>query len=176
MANNPGGSYYLRAALEPQLAVAAQRYPQVVALLTAYDEASDKADSEKAQAIIEMLQQLIDKPIAEADLFEYYDASSRAALAIQLALPAPQLVEHITKLELVEIVRRLQEPPATALAWNALSVEEQISSYYLADYYHGLLKLNFPARYRYHYFGRCKGVGGQYYTLSTEEIVAKLLG
>jgi hypothetical protein len=175
MANNPDGSYYLQTALEPRLAIAAQRYPQVVALLTAYDEATDRGDGEKVQAIIEMLQQLIDKPITEADLFEYYEASSKEELAIQLALPAPQLVEHISRPELVEIVRRLQEPPAPALAWSALSVEEQISSYYLADYYHGLLKLNFPTRYRYHYFGRCKGAGGQYYTLSTEEIVAKLL-
>lgn len=172
LANN---SYQLRVALEPQLTVAAQCYPQAMKLLTAYDEACDKADNQEAQTVIEALQQLTGKPVSEADLFEYYEASSKGELAWQLALPAPQQVEHITKAEVVEIVRRLREFSAPTKEWDDLTLEEQASLYYLADYYHNLLKLHFPARYRYQYFSRYKGPDGQYHTLSQEEIVAKLL-
>jgi hypothetical protein len=161
----------LRVALEPQLTVAAQRYPQAVKLLTAYDE----ADDQEAQAMIEALQQLTGKPVSEADLFEYYEASSKEELAWQLSLPAPQLVEHITNAELAEIVRRLHEFSAPTKEWDDLTLEEQASLLYLAGYYHNLLKLHFPASYRYQYFNRYKGPDGQYHTLSQEEIVAKLL-
>jgi hypothetical protein len=165
----------LRVALEPQVAVAARRYPQAVALLTAYDEARDEADDEQVLVIIEQLRRLTQKPVSEADLFEYYEASSKEELAWQLSLPAPQWVEHISTPEVTEIVRRLHEPVALTQAYAALPFEEQMSQYYLADYYHNLLKLHFPARYNYQYFGRLKGPDGQYYTLSTEEIAAKLL-
>ena len=125
--------------------------------------------------IVEQLRQLTKKPVSEADLFEYYEASSKEELAWQLSLPAPQLVAHITKKEVTEIVRRLHEPAAPTQEYATLSFEEQMSLYYLADYYHKLLKLHFPARYNYQYFGRRKGPDGRYYTLSTAEIVAKLL-
>ncbi|RZK92809.1 MAG: hypothetical protein EOO62_32635 [Hymenobacter sp.] len=175
MATNLDDENCLRVALEPQLAVAAQRYPQAVTLLTAYDEAHDEADDEQALAIIEQLRQLTDKPVSEADLFEYYESSSKEALAWQLSLPPPPVVECLTKAEVTEIVRRLHEPKPPTQAYDTLAFEEQMSQYYLADYYHQLLKLHFPARYRYQYFGRHKGPNGQYYTLSTEQIVAKLL-
>lgn len=176
MASNlDNNSYQLRVALEPQLAVAAQRYPQAVKLLTAYDEACDKAADQEAQTIIEALQQLTGKPVSEADLFEYYEASSKEELAWQLSLPAPQQVERITKDEVAEIVRRLHEPSAPTTEWADLTLEEQVSLYYLADYYHNLLKIHLPASYRYQYFNRYKGPDGQYQTLSQEEIVAKLL-
>jgi hypothetical protein len=165
----------MRVALEPQLAVAAQRYPQVVAWLTAYDKACDEADDEQVLVIIEQLRQLTNKPVSEADLFEYYEASSKEALAWQLSLPEPQLVAHITKSEVTEIVRRLHEPAAPMQEYATLSFEEPMSLYYLADYYHKQLKLHFPTRYNYQYFGRRKGPDGQYHTLSTAEIVAKLL-
>ncbi|RZL16631.1 MAG: hypothetical protein EOO62_00755 [Hymenobacter sp.] len=166
----------LQEALEPQLAVAARRYPQAVRLLTAYEEACDEADEARAQAAIETLQQLTGKAVAEADLFEYYEASSKEELAFQLSLPAPLVVAHITNAELAEIIRRLSEVPAPAPHWGALPFAEQVSLYYLADYYHNLLKLNFPTRYRFQYFGRFKGPDGRYHTLSPEEIAAKLLG
>jgi hypothetical protein len=178
MATNPDAeSCRLRVALEPQLAVAAQRYPQAVALLTAYDEARDNADNadEQVLVIIEQLRQLTKKPVSEADLFEYYEASSKEELAWQLSLPAPQLVEHIIEAEVTEIVRRLHEPKAFTQEYDILTFEKQMSLYYLDDYYHKLLKLHFPARYNYQYFGRRKGPDGRYYTLSTAEIVAKLL-
>lgn len=176
MATNPDAeSCHLRVALEPQLAVAAQRYPQAVALLTAYDEARDEAHDEQVLGIIEQLRQLTKKPVVEDDLFEYYEASSKEELAWQLSLPAPQLVAQLTKAEVTEIVRRLHEPAALVQEYATLAFEQQMSLYYLVDYYHNLLKLHFPARYQYQYFGRLKGPDGQCYTLSTAEIVARLL-
>lgn len=165
----------LRVELEPQLAVAEQRFPQVLRLLTDYDEASDNGEEAKIQAVVESLRQLTIKDIAAADLFEYYEAGSKEELAVRLALPAPLWVGHISRAELLEILRRLVAPVEPTREWQAMKLTEQINSYYLADYYHGLLKLNFPERYRYQDFSRRRGPDGQYYTLSAEEIASKLL-
>ncbi|MGI4871905.1 MAG: hypothetical protein ACRYFX_12105 [Janthinobacterium lividum] len=165
----------LRAELEPQLAVAEQRFPHILRLITDYDEASDDGDEAKIQAVVESLRQLTGKDISEADLFEYYEAGSKEELALRLALPAPMVVAAITKAEVLEILRRLQEPQDFTKPWEELSFAEQVGLYYLVEYYQELLKINFPTTCRHRDFGRRWGPDGRYYKLTREELAARLL-
>lgn len=166
----------LRPALEPQLSRAEQRYLRVVQLITAYDAASDQGDEARIKAVLEQLKKLIDKEVSESDLFEYYESGSKEELAFRLSLPPPVRVENITRGEITELVNRLtRQVEEPAEEWQNLTFAQQFNQYYLADYYHELLRINCPKNYNYKYFTRQKRQDGTYYELTPAEIIAQFL-
>ena len=165
----------LRAELEPQLTVAEQRYPEILCLISEYDEASDADDRQKIQQVIAGLRQLTSSNVSEDDLFEYYEAGSKEELAIRLALPAPTLAYCLTNEELLEVLRRLNDSVDVVNARAESPFAEQVRRYYLHDYYHQLLRLSFPNTYNYQYFNRQKRPDGSYYELTSQEQAALLL-
>ncbi|WP_460582373.1 hypothetical protein [Hymenobacter arcticus] len=126
--------------------------------------------------MLEHLKELIDREVSESDLFEYYESGSKEELAFRLSLPPPVRVENITKDEVAELINRLTNPfEEPTKSWQNLSFVEQLSQFYLHDYYHELLKLNCFGSYSYKYFNRQKRKDGTYYELTPAEITARFL-
>ncbi|WP_051507377.1 hypothetical protein [Saccharibacillus sacchari] len=93
----------------------------------------------------------------EADLFQNYeDSMSRTELALRLSQPEPRPSQHVTRAELIELVRRIQDPDyaisalVAPLVVNDIeqseSAQSEVSSAdqaaFLQEYYLDLLTVN----------------------------------
>lgn len=165
----------LRREIEPDLKIAEKRYAKIKEKIAAYTDYCDENSDERLteyKKLAHTLQALVKKDLSAYNLWEWWEEEGLEVLSFRIALPAPKRVADITKKELTEIVRRLDNP-AYLPEKAALSFSE-IFSPYLGDYYHDFLKLNFTT---YHYptiFGPRKDKNKQNYWLSIEEKVAIL--
>ena len=102
----------LRAALEPQLDIAQQLYPEILKSILDYtdfvDENTDEENIEY-QKLEDKLHALTGKDMSRFDLYEWWEQESAEVFAFTIALPDPQKVENITKEEMQKIVQKAKE-------------------------------------------------------------------
>ncbi|NQX39955.1 hypothetical protein SAMN05421820_106357 [Pedobacter steynii] len=161
----------LRIELAPQLEIAEQRYPEILNLILEYtkfiDENGDE-DGKEYENLIHKLHLLTNKELSKFNLWEYWEEEGAEVLAFRISLPDPLKSDQFSKEELTEVIRRLK----TFEAGTAEGFKEHFK-YYLADYYHQLLALNFK-KYTYQLFNRQKDKKGNYFEYSVEEISEKI--
>ncbi|MDR1246527.1 MAG: hypothetical protein LBK57_05800, partial [Clostridiales Family XIII bacterium] len=174
LTNSVGGKK-MRKELEPDMETAEKLYKEVLKLIEEYtdfyDENGDDEDIEykKSEA---KLKEMTGKDISQYNLFEYWEEEGPEILSFKISLPEPKVIENITKEELTEIITTLKDRDFENIIGNDF-VEEY--KYYLDEYYHKLLKVNFK-NYRYEYFNRQKGKDGKYFEYSAKEIMSKIVG
>lgn len=161
----------LRMELAPQLETAEQRYPEILSLILEYtkfiDENGDE-DGKEYENLVHKLHLLTNKELSKFNLWEYWEEEGAEVLAFRISLPDPLKSDRFSKEELTEVIRRLK----TFEAGTTEGFKERFK-YYLADYYHQLLALNFK-KYTYQLFNRQKDKKGNYFEYSVEEISEKI--
>jgi len=161
----------LRTELEPQLEIAEKRYPGILNLILEYTEFMDEngdEDGEGSKILAQKLHLLTNKELSKFNLWEYWEEEGAEVLAFRISLPDPLKSDQFSKEELLEVIRRLKTFEAT----TGEGFKERFK-YYLADYYHQLLALNFK-KYTYTLFNRQKDKKGNYFEYSVEEIGEKI--
>lgn len=135
----------LRKEIEPQLDIAENLYPEILDQILKYTEFIDKNGDEnniEYKNVEARLNKLTNKDVSKYNLWEYWETEGAEILAFRIGLPDPLKVDHITKEEVTEIVRRIGHFEESEKEWNDQTFKEQFSLY-LDDYYHEFLKLNF---------------------------------
>lgn len=164
----------LRKEIEPDFIIAEKMYPQVLQLIVAYTEYCDENGDEDHTAYKKLevtLHEITDKEMSRFNLWEWWEADGAENLAFDIALPAPAIVENITKNELSEIVRRLK---TFELPKEGTFKDQFYSNLCFGNgYYHQFLKLNFK-NYHLKLFQRNKDKNGNYFEYTHEEITEKL--
>jgi len=156
--------------LEPTIDVAEKLYPQVIELLSEYNESGDSVEIEK---IIHKLCLVTGKEITEHNLFEYWEEMGSQELAFKLSLPYPEKVKKITKDEILEIVRRVVHFDTEGLS-DFFTNQNIPIAWVLNDcYYIPLLEKNFDCPNVEDLFSR-QIVDGKYIEYTVEEIVDKI--
>lgn len=161
----------LRTELEPQLEIAEKRYPEILNLILEYtkfvDENGDE-DGEESKILAHKLHLLSHKAPSKFNLWEYWEEEGAEVLAFRISLPDPMKSDQFSKEELLEVIKRLKTfEPVTGEGFK------ERFKYYLEDYYHQLLALNFKG-YTYQLFNRQKDKKGNYFEYSVEEISKKI--
>ena len=133
----------LRVELEPQIRVAEELFSRVFDLISLFDEGYENEDKEKMDEAIHQMNLLTGKDILPEELFEYWEAESQEELAFKLSLPEPLKVDHITKEELVEIIRRMQSFDDDGIPDKLSIPGVPLSSVLTCSYYDPLLKRHF---------------------------------
>ncbi|MDU1890495.1 MAG: hypothetical protein E6767_07360 [Dysgonomonas sp.] len=149
--------------------IAESLYPKVLKIIEDYeefvDENGDEDDSEY-QRISNLLHEMTGKDMTRYNLYETWEAEGPEVLSFRISLPDPILVNDITDGELIEILKRIKKggyPTGEEESFR------DIFGFYLDDYYHSFLKLNFK-KYDYKYFIGQKD--GKFFTV--EEIAQKI--
>ena len=93
----------LRTELEPNIERAEKLFPEVLSLISKFDEAFDKSDKDLMDATVNQLNKLTGKSISKDDLYEYWGYTSIEDLAFDISLASPQKVKNITNEEVIEI-------------------------------------------------------------------------
>ncbi|RQO75198.1 hypothetical protein DBR43_07475 [Pedobacter sp. KBW06] len=161
----------LRTELEPQLEIAEKRYPEILNLILEYTDFVDENGDEEGdeyKKLVHKLDLLTGKDCTKFNLSEYWEEEGAEVLAFRISLPDPLKSDQFSKEELLEIIRRLK----TFETSTSEEFKEQFK-YYLEDYYHRLLALNFK-HYTYAFFNRQKDKNGGYFEYSIEEIGEKI--
>ncbi|MDR2038806.1 MAG: hypothetical protein LBQ60_12860 [Bacteroidales bacterium] len=164
----------LRREIEPQWEKAEKIYPEVLGLIidyTNYCDINDDVDMTEYKKLEETLTRLTGKDMSQFNLWEWWEEEGAEVLAFRICLPDPQKVEAVTRDELTEIVARI---------FHSLDLTEESDgsfkaefSYYIGDYYHDFLKLNFE-HYSDDLFNRQKDKDGNYFEYSSGQIVEKI--
>lgn len=162
----------MRNQLEPDWETAEKLYPIIKALIEEYTEYCDKNGDEdfvKYKMLESKLSEMTQKDISQYNLWEWWEEEGLEVLSFRISLPEPNIVEDISKKELLEIIQRIQ-----------MEVQDTTENsfkkdflYYLADYYHKCLEQNFK-NYDFDYFIRQKGKDGKYFEYPSKEI-AKMI-
>jgi hypothetical protein len=163
----------MRKELEPNLEKSEALYAKIKALIEKYTEYCDEnGDEENIEyKILEnKLREITGKDISQYNLWEYWEGEGLEVLSFRISLPEPMIVNNITKEELTEIIKRIN---VDIFEENDGNIFLKEFGYYLGDYYHKLLEINFT-NYRYEYFNRQKGKDGKYFEYSIKEIVEKI--
>ena len=98
----------LRTELEPNIERAEKLFPEVLSLISKFDEAFDKSDKDLMDATVNQLNKLTGKSISKDDLYEYWGYTSIEDLAFDISLASPQKVKNITNEEVIEIKKRIE--------------------------------------------------------------------
>jgi hypothetical protein len=165
----------LRNELEPKLEIAEKYYPRVLDLILKYTEYCDDNNDEEFieyKKLGNALQSFTGKDISKYNLWEWWEEEGAEVLAFRISLPEAEIIENISREELSEIIKRItsfEEPDE-----NDNSFKSQFH-YYLNDYYHDLLKINFK-NYQADLFDRQKDNNGNYYEYSNEELTKRIWG
>lgn len=163
----------LRTELEPQLDLAEKCYPEVLNLILEYtkfiDETGDE-NGEEYKNLAHKLHLLTNKEMARFNLWEYWEEEGAEVLAFRVSLPDPLKTDQFSKVESLEVIRRLKTFEAPI---GTVESFKESFKYYLADYYHQLLALNFKT-YTYQLFNRQKDKKGNYFEYSVEDICEKM--
>lgn len=130
--------------LEPQLAVAEERYATILALIQAYAQFCDThGDDDNAgyDRLAYQLQALTGKEIARFNLREWWEEEGAEVLAFRIALPDPVKLDDISRPDIAHIVARIGrfELPEKDASESGF---QQTFSAFLDDYYHAWLKLH----------------------------------
>ncbi|WP_142685767.1 hypothetical protein [Chitinophaga polysaccharea] len=163
----------LRSIIEPDVALAEERYPIVLQAIRDYTKLIDESGDESLDAYTKLttiLHELTGKDMAAYNLDEWWEEEGDEVLAFRISLPYPLKVPDFTKEELTEIVTRIKNPELPR--GNEENITETFAIY-LDQYYHKLLSLNFE-NYDIKQFQRNKDKSGKYYEYSVNEIVEML--
>ena len=165
----------LRFELEPRIDIAEKLFPQVIELISKYDDACDEGNVKKIASAIKAINELTSKGISEEDLFEYWGAENIEDVAFKLSVPDPVKVDNITREELLEIIRRIRCIFSESYIEN--SINSSISSIHfinISDYYFSLIDKNFaypnPNSNMFSY----KDTNGKVVELSDEQVAEKI--
>jgi len=164
----------LRAELEPKIDVAEQLFPELMRLISLYDDGYDNEDRQKVESAIKQMNLLTNKDINEEDLFEYWEAESQEELAFKLSLPEPVKAGNISKEELLEIIERIQSFDDDGISEVLSDANVPLSSILAEAYYLPLLERNFSYPEPYDLFERQK-INGEYIEFTADEIAEKIL-
>jgi hypothetical protein len=163
----------LRKEIEPDFQTLEKRYPEVLKLILAYSdycEENGDEDNTEYQKLENTLHEMTGKDMSQFNLWEWWEEEGAEVLAFRISLPAPKIIEPITKDELVEIVRR--QKTFVMQDEDDKSLKGQFH-YHLDDYFIDFLTLNFTTFDRC-LFQRQKDKQGNYFEYNQNEIVEKL--
>jgi len=163
----------LRKEIEPDFKSVEKRYPEVLKLILAYSDYCDEngdEDNTEYQKLENTLHEMTGKDMSQFNLWEWWEEEGAEVLAFRISLPAPKIIEHITKDELTEIVQR--QKTFVMQDEEDKSLRAQFH-YHLDDYFIDFLKLNFTTFDR-RLFQRQKDKQGNYFEYNQNEIVEKL--
>jgi hypothetical protein len=164
----------MRTELEPRISVVQERYPVIHQMILDYTEFCDKngdEDDVEYRRLEAALHEMTGKDMSRYNLWEWWEEDGSEALAFRIGLPDAEKVDGITRDELAEIVRRIQQ-----ISKNVPMDEfARQFMWHLNDYYHQLLEINFK-RYAPDYFHSQKDKNGKSFEYSSDEIVEKILG
>ena len=174
----------LRKDLEPDFETAEKRYPAVLKILRDYETLCEEhGDSDggfiKYTILDEKLEALTGKKMPSIHLYafhhyEWWEDEGALFLSFRIALPNPKKVDFIDKEELLEIIRRIEEPFQSSKDDPANEFKTTFAQN-LTDYYHSLLSLNFK-NYKMEYFHSQPGNDGSCFGYSTEDKARKIMG
>ena len=165
----------MRKELEPDVETAKKLYPKIVELIENYTEFADENGDEdfvEYKKLENRLNEITGKDMSQYNLWEYWEEEGLEVLSFKISLPYPKVVNNITKVELIEIVKIIKEDIFEKDENGDEFVEE--FKYHFEDYYHNLLKINCK-NYKMDYFFRQKSKDGKYFEYSVEEIVEKIM-
>jgi len=163
----------LRKEIEPDFQTLEKRYPEVLKLILAYSDYCEEnrdEDNTEYQKLENTLHEMTGKDMSQFNLWEWWEEEGAEVLAFRISLPAPKIIEPITKDELVEIVRR--QKTFVMQDEDDKSLKGQFH-YHLDDYFIDFLTLNFTTFDRC-LFQRQKDKQGNYFEYNQNEIVEKL--
>lgn len=148
--------------LSPDMATAEKIYPLILKRLEEFENFYDEQSGNIAERIFtseyqtmkNYLSRLTGKDLSEVWLWEWWEGEGIEVLAFRLALPSPKKMADFTQEEVIEIVHILLNGRIDDYK-NGSNFEREFSIY-LDDYYHELLKINFPKTYNHRYFHRQK--------------------
>lgn len=155
---------------------AEERFPSVLLSLEEYAKEVDTSgdeDGKKYQVLEKYLHGLTGKDMAKFNLYEWWEEEGAEVLAFRISLPDPVHVSDITFDEVSEIVRRIKEYDFSNAPSGTFAADFQLS---LDNYYHDLLKLNFPDTYKLKLFQRNRAKDGSYFEYPIDEIISGLMG
>ncbi|MDH6307536.1 hypothetical protein M2451_000685 [Dysgonomonas sp. PFB1-18] len=164
----------LRDELEPKIEIAENLFSKIMELISLYDDAYDNSNKEKMQSAIDEMNQLTNKSIVISDLFEYWEGESLEELAFKISLPDPIKVDHISREELLELIRRVQSFEDEGVSDKLMELDVPLSSVLSYSYYIPLLERNFSYSEISGLFDR-QFINGEYIEYSTEEIADIIL-
>ena len=163
----------LRKEIEPDFTTVERLYPEILKLILAYtnycDENGDE-DNFEYKKLENRLHEMTGKDISKYNLFEWWEEEGIEVLAFKISLPTPKIIRHITKEELIEIIRRIKT--FVTQDENNENLKERFI-YHTYEYFIDFLKLNFKSA-NYELFQRKKDKNGNYFEYTQEEIVEKL--
>lgn len=133
--------------MEPQLAIAEQRYPVILASILAYAQYCD-ADGDEDNAeyvkLEEKLHRLTGKDMARFNLREWWEEEGAEVLAFRIALPDPVKMDGVTRSQVVQVVGRIGRFELPGRDEGEPTFGQTFSTF-LDDYYHAWLKLHCKA-------------------------------
>ena len=164
----------LRTELEPKIEIAENLFPQIMELISKYDEAYDIGDKQGMQSTIDKINLLTNKNLKIEDLFEYWEGESQEEIAFKISLPEPIKVENISKEELLEILKRIQCFDDEGISCKLSELDVPLSDALVYTYYIPLLIRNFSHPEPSNLFDR-QLINGEYIEYSVEEIADIIL-
>lgn len=166
----------LRKEIEPDFATAEKLYPEILRLIleyTAYCDENGDEDLQEYKKLENTLHQMTGKEMSQFDLWEWWESDGAENLAFSISLPVPQRVDHMTKDELDEIVRRMKTFELPDPEDNTFKAQFYTYLSFGHDFYPELLKIN-GIPYDIRLFQRHKDKSGNYFEYSQEEITDQL--
>jgi len=163
----------MRNILEPDWDTAERLYPIVKTLIEEYANFCDENGDEELVEYKNLegkLHELTGKEMSRYNLAEWWEGEGLEVLSFRISLPEPEIVQDISKEELLAIVKRLKPDD---FQQNDGDSFKDIFGYHADAFYHELLKRNFK-KYKPEYFNRQKGKDGKYFEYSAEEIAEKI--
>lgn len=169
----------LRKEIEAQFDIAEKRYPEILKSITDYAEFCDENGDEgniEYEKLENKLHKLTRKDISKFNLWEWWEEEGAEVLAFRIALPNPIRVDNVTKEELSEIVRNRIECNKESKLKNDIegqSFNEQFR-FYMDQYYHEFLKINFKTYDYKRIFGQQKDKNKKVFWFTNAEKIDKL--
>jgi len=165
----------MRRDLAPDWETAEKLYPIISSHIEKYTEYCDENGDEdftEYKKLEQCLHEITGKDMSQYNLWQWWEEEGLEVLSFRISLPAPQLVQDITKEELAEVITLLKSD-STIINQNDAESFKNTFSIYLGEYYHDLLKLNFK-KYKREYFMSNKGKNGKYFEYSVQEATEKI--
>lgn len=150
----------LRKELSPDMATAERLYPLILKRLQEYENFHDSQSEDTPEAVFDAeykamenyLSELTGKDLSDTWLWEWWESEGIEVLAFRLALPDPKKVADFSKEEVLKVVQILKIELFEDLENTDSEDFNSLFKIYLDNYYHDLLKINFPKTYNFKYF------------------------
>jgi hypothetical protein len=157
----------LRSELKPNINLAEKLFPQLLELITLYDD-------DNIEEIISNINTISGKMIEAEYLLEYWGSESIEEFVFKLALPVPIRVENITYEELLQIISYVQCPDKDFVLQTLVDYNLDISYLLAEGFYLPLLHKNFShpgiSDLFYNY-----QIDGEFIELTPHEIAEEIL-